>query len=144
MNGKNVLFVLLTVVLSSFSVKSQSLDPKAFTVQSYLGVYMEGDEVMSYDVNEIYNVSLSDGYLIHNILTDGLVTDSQVYKLSNINYQEENQMCSFKATSGISGKIYEYEFSTDSDGSTTMTLTQPDGSKSIFMVSFAILKAFKK
>ncbi len=134
------------VVLTSYAASGQILNSKAFTIQTYLGMYMEGDELMSYDVNEIYNVSLADGYLIHNIFTDGLVTDSQVYKLSNIKSTntEGETTYTFNATSGVSGKIYHYEVSTDAEDATTMTLTQPEGDKTIYMATVVLLKAYKQ
>jgi hypothetical protein len=146
MKKTKALLVILLVVLTSFASNAQSLNSKSFTVQSYLGMYMEGDELMSYDVNEIYNVSLADGYLIHNIVTDGLVTDSQVYKITNVKNSEANgeTTYSFNATSGISGKIYKYDVSTDAEGATTLTLTQPEGDKTIFMANLIILKSFKQ
>lgn len=107
---------------------------------------MEGDELMSYDVNEIYNISFADGYLTHNILTDGLVTDSQIYKISNVKYtnSEGEETYTFNATSGISGKIYQYEVSKDAEDATTLTLTQPEGDKTIYMATLIILKSFKQ
>jgi hypothetical protein len=146
MKKTSVFLVLVMVVLTSFAASGQSLNSKAFTIQTYLGMYMEGDELMSYDVNEVYNVSLADGYLIHNIFTDGLVTDSQVYKLSNIKNTSTDAEVSytFNATSGVSGKIYQYEVSTDAENATTLTLTQPEGDKTIYMATVVLLKAYKK
>ena len=146
MKKTSVFLVLVMVVLTSFAASGQILNSKAFTIQTSLGMYMEGDELMSYDVNEVYNVSLADGYLIHNIFTDGLVTDSQVYKLSNIkNTSTDAEVTyTFNATSGVSGKIYQYEVSTDAEDATTMTLTQPEGDKTIYMATVVLLKAYKQ
>jgi hypothetical protein len=146
MKRTNAFLVILMVVLTSFASNAQSLNSKAFTVQTYLGMYMEGDELMSYDVNEVYNVSLADGYLIHNILTDGLVSDSQVYKITNMkNTESDGEVTySFSATSGVSGNIFKYEVSTDVEGATTLTLTQPEGDKTIYMATLVILKSFKQ
>jgi hypothetical protein len=146
MKKASVFLVLLMAVLTSFATNAQSLNSKAFTIHTYLGLYMEGDELMSYDVNEVYNVSLADGYLIHNIFTDGLVTDSQVYKLSNIkNTSTEGETTyTFNATSGVSGKIYLYEISTDAEDATTLTLTQPEGDKTIYMATLVLLKSYKQ
>lgn len=146
MKKTNAFLVILMVVLSSFASNAQSLNAKAFTVQTYLAMYMEGDELMSYDVNEVYNVSLADGYLIHNIFTDGLVTDSQVYKISNVkNTNAEGEVTyTFNATSGVSGKIYQYEVSTDAEDATTLTLTQPEGDKTIYMATLVLLKSYKQ
>ena len=146
MKRTNAFLVILLVVLTSFASNAQSLNSKAFTVQTYLGMYMEGDELMSYDVNEIYNVSLADGYLTHNILTDGLVTDSQIYKISNVKNTDADgeTTYTFNATSGISGKIYQYEVSTDAEGATTLTLTQPEGDKTIYMATLVLLKSYKQ
>ncbi len=142
----NGFLVITLVILTSLASNAQSLNPKAFTIQTYLGMYMEGDELMSYDVNEVYNISLADGYLIHNIFTDGLVTDSQVYKLSNIkNKNTEGEVTyTFNATSGVSGKLYQYEVSTDAEDATTLTLTQPEGDKTIYMATVVLLKAYKQ
>ena len=146
MKKTSVFLVLVMVVLTSFAASGQSLNSKAFTIQTYLGMYMEGDELMSYDVNEIYNVSLADGYLMHNILTDGLVTDSQTYKITNVKNTDSDSETTytFNATSGVSGKIYQYEVSTDAEGATTLTLTQPEGDKTIYMATVVLLKAYKQ
>jgi hypothetical protein len=50
----------------------------------------------------------------------------------------------FNATSGVSGKIYQYEVSTDAENATTLTLTQPEGDKTIYMATVVLLKAYKK
>lgn len=140
--------VLLLFVLLVFAgaAHAQSLDSKGFTVQSYLGMYMDGEELMSYDVNEVYNVSLQDGFLIHNILSDNVVTDSQMYKISNlVKSQKDGDITfAFDATSGISGKVYSYSISFGADNAVTLTLIQPDGSATVFMATSAIFKTFKQ
>lgn len=143
-NFKALLVAFLLVCTAS--ANAQSLDSKGFTVQSYLGMYMEGEELMSYDCNEVYNVSIKDGFLVHNILTDGIVTDSQMYKISNLKSSEKDgeTTFAFDATSGISGKIYKYSISFGGEGSVTLTLTQADGSATIFMATSAIFKTFKQ
>ena len=139
---------LLTIILLSFAstVNAQSLDSKGFTIQSYLGMYMDGEELMSYDANEIYNVSLQDGYMVHNILSDNVVTDSQMYKISNLvkSEKEGETTFAFDATSGISGKVYSYSISFGKDASVTLTLIQPDGGVTVFMATSAIFKTFKQ
>jgi len=146
MKKASAFLIILIVLLTSFASKAQSLNSKAFTLQTSLGMYMEGDELMSYDVNEVYNISLADGYLIHNIFTDGIVTDSQVYKISNVKSTNSDSELTytFNATSGVSGKIYQYEISTDAEDATTLTLTQPEGDKTIYMATIVILKAYKQ
>ncbi len=143
-NFKALLVVILLVC--SASANAQSSDSKGFTVQSYLGMYMEGEELMSYDCNEIYNVSVKDGYLVHNIITDNVVTDSQMYKISNVKTSEKDGETTFNfdATSGISGKVYNYSISFGGEGSVTITLVQPDGGATIFMATSAIFKTYKQ
>lgn len=146
MKKLKALLVVILLVCSAGAAQAQGLDSKGFTVQSYLGMYMEGDELMSYDCNEVYNVSLKDGFLVHNIITDEVVTDSQMYKISGIKTSQKDGETNFTfdATSGISGKVYNYTFSFGKEGSVTLTLKQPDGSATIFMATSAIFKTYKQ
>lgn len=138
--------MVVFLLVCSATASAQSLDSKGFTVQSYLGMYMEGEELMSYDCNEVYNVSLKDGYLVHNILTDNVVTDSQMYKISGVKTSQKDGETTFNfdATSGISGKVYKYSFSFGSEGAVTLTLVQPEGGATIFMATSAIFKTYKQ
>lgn len=146
MKKANALLVFLFMFLSSTAFYAQDLDSKGFTVQTYIGMYMQDGELMSYDVNEVYNVSLKDGYLIHNILKDNIVSDSQMYKITNIKKGKTDgeTKFSFDATSGISGKKYFYEIFFDPEGTVTLNLTQPDGSVTVFLATSAIFKTFNQ
>lgn len=145
-NLKFILAVFILLFAASFSFTQENLESKGFTIQSYLGMYMENGEVMSYDANEVYNISLSDGYLIHNIFKDNVISDSQLYKISNIKRtteKEENKFA-FDATSGLSGNVYHYEVYFGKEGSVTLNLTQPNGDATVFLATSAILKTFKQ
>ncbi|MFZ9613706.1 MAG: hypothetical protein ACO29Q_10535 [Crocinitomicaceae bacterium] len=147
MKKTKLIFVSTLLLLSSLISHAQSINASSFTVQSYMGMYLEGEEWMSYETNEIYNISFADGFMVHNILTDGTVSDSQVYKISNVQnfYEDGEDGYSFEATSGVSGKVYYYTVSTDLEGITTLILTQPNGvDQTVFMTTLAILKSYRQ
>lgn len=57
--------------------------------------------------NEIFNISLTDEVLIHNVLDEvGNVKDSQVYKI--ISQEDRDGLLWLSCESGISGNVYEY------------------------------------
>jgi len=147
MRTLKLLFAVSALIFTAtVSFAQESLDSKGFTVQTYLGMYMEDGEVMSYDVNEIYNISLQDGFLVHNILKDNLISDSQLYKISKITRtteKEENKFA-FDATSGLSGNVYRYEVYFDKEGGVTLNLTQPNGDATVYLATSGILKTFKQ
>lgn len=139
-------FVMLVFFLLAGKLYAQDLNSKGLSVHTYLGLYYEGEEIKTYDVNEIYNVSFTDGYLIHNILSDGIVSDSQIYKVTNVQRKvtDGTNTFTFKATSGVSGSIYTYEIYMEDEQNVTLKLIQPDGSSSVYMGSFNILKTYKQ
>lgn len=137
---------MLVFFLLAGKLYAQDLNSKGLSVHTYLGLYYEGEEIKTYDVNEIYNVSFTDGYLIHNILSDGIVSDSQIYKVTNVQRKvtDGTNTFTFKATSGVSGSIYTYEIYMEDEQNVTLKLIQPDGSSSVYMGSFNILKTYKQ
>lgn len=140
------LFFLASLVMLSFGAKAQDASSKGFTVQVLVGSYLEGGETKTYDVNDIYNVSIKDQVLIHNVLDlEGLVTDSQVYKISDLKVETVEGITSFKfnATSGVSGKVYGYYFSFISSMA-MVDRTQPDGFVESFVGTSVVLKTFKQ
>jgi hypothetical protein len=146
---KNIkVFFVLALLIFAFSsdTRSQSLNSKGFTIHTYVGMYMEDGEVKSYEVNEIYNVSFQDGLLIHNIFSGESVTNSQIYKISDLSRIQKEGVVSFEfdAISGISGKVYRYIITFESETAATLTLVQPDGSSTVFMAAASILKTFKQ
>lgn len=144
MKALKIVFPILLLFLFAEKIQAQELTMKGVSVHSYMGVYKENDEIKTYDVNEIYNISFADGILIHNILTDGIISNSQIYKITNVQRKVVDGLNSFtfNATSGISGSIYSYEVYFEKEGGVTLKLIQPDGSSSVFMASYAVLKTF--
>jgi len=70
---------------------------------------------------QIYNVSFKDKILMHTVFDEkeDMITDSQVYQIEKMDVSGEN-VFTFTAKSGRSGKIYTYR------------MTMPDQGKSIF------------
>lgn len=139
-----VLLFVLTISISSFA---QNRNLKGFTAQTYIGMYMDGEELKSYDCDEVYSVSLNDGFLVHNILTDGKVSNAQMYKISNVKEvsgEDGEVTYSFNALSGLSGNIYSYSFSLSGEKVVTLTLIQPEGDVTVFLGTSEIFKTFKQ
>lgn len=68
------------------------------------------------EVRQIYNISLKDRVLVHNVFEDGVegVSDSQVYQITEVKESGANEIV-FYAKSGVSGKLYEYRL-VDAEG----------------------------
>jgi hypothetical protein len=119
-NNKTTLIMkkllLLGLVLLAKSLPAQY----SFAVSSFNEIDLETKETKStVAVNQIFNISLKDGYLIHNVLNEsGSVDDSQVYKI--ISKKDKNGVLVLSCKSGISGNVYEYLISKDAEGGATL------------------------
>lgn len=144
---KNLKFLLVAFMVSfTIAAKAQDVNSKGFTTQVYVGSYKENGETKTFDVNDVYNVSLTDKFLIHNVMDgDGIVTDSQFYKVSNLKVESVSDMptFTFDATSGISGNTYKYTF-TFIGTVASVDRTQPDGSVDTFIGISVILKTYQQ
>ena len=107
---------LLGLILLAKSLSAQY----SFTVSSFNEIDLETKETKSsVAVNQIFNVSLKDNFLIHNVLNEsGYVEDSQLYKI--IKQKETNGVVSLSCKSGVTGSVYEYLISKDAEGGATL------------------------
>jgi hypothetical protein len=80
----------------------------SFRVKSYNEINLETRETISTrEVNQIFNVSLRDNYLVHNVLDEyGNIEDSQLYKI--IKQEKRNDLLWLSCESGVTGNVYEY------------------------------------
>lgn len=88
-----------------------------FTCTSIDLVNKSSKEVTEHNaVMQIYNISLKDRVLVHNVFEDGTdgVSDSQVYQITEIRESEGKEIVFF-AKSGVTGKLYEYRL-VDAEG----------------------------
>ena len=138
--------LVVAMLLCSVIVRAQSLDAKGFTVQVYMGVYQEDGEIKTYDAFDVYNISFTDGFLVHNILTECTITDSQIYKISNLRREtiEKEPTFIFDAVSGISGNKYKYEIAFAAEGGITLVRYQPDGSSEVFLGTNVMFKTYQQ
>lgn len=64
----------------------------------------------TFQTNEYFMLSISDGYLVHLVLADdGTYQDSQFYKVTSSSYNETSGITTFDAESGVSGNVYTYK-----------------------------------
>lgn len=145
MKKLKALFLAIGLLVFASAVKAQDLTSQGFTIQVYIGMYDENGEVKSYELNEIYSISFADQIMVHNVLSEDIISDSQVYKVSNLQKKVAEDLLefSFDATSGISGNVYKYNVALGS-GVATMDRTQPNGSSESFLGSSIKLKTFKQ
>ena len=138
--------LVIGMLLCSVFVQAQSLNEKGFTVQIYMGMYQEDGEIKTYDAYDLYNITLTDGFLVHNILTECVITDSQIYKISGLKREtiENEPTYIFNATSGISGNVYKYEISLGADNGITLLRYQPDGSSEVFLGTYVMFKTYQQ
>lgn len=116
---------------------------KGFTVQVAMGMYNEGGETKSYELNEIYNVDFKDKLLVHNVLDEeGTVKDSQLYKMISLKFNSDGSV-SFGAKSGVTGNVYGYKITNEGSVS-QVTRTQPNGSSEVFLGVAVIFKSLKQ
>lgn len=146
MSKLKFLFVALLTALTVSAKAQVTTDSKGFAFQVYIGSYQEGGETKTFDVNDIYSVSITDGFLVHQVLDgDGLVTDAQFYRLSNVKAEDLEGMptWTFDATSGISGNVYKYEV-TFIETVVSANRTQPSGNVETFIGIGVPLKTYAR
>ncbi len=97
-----ILFCGLLILANSLSAQY------SFSVKSYNEIDLESKETISSNsVNQIFNISLKDNYLIHNVLDDlGNIDDSQFYKI--IDQENKEGLLWLSCESGVSGNVYKY------------------------------------
>ncbi|MDQ3109186.1 MAG: hypothetical protein M3R17_04765 [Bacteroidota bacterium] len=124
---KKILLALF--VLVAVSAHAQYVELKGLTFQAT--TYYDTDDGASKakTCNEIFDISFSDGFMVHNILTeDGKVDQAQFYKISDLRRSSEDGITWFKfnAISGVSGNSYKYWIKINGDGVATISLITAD------------------
>ena len=115
---------------SMTEVNAQFLDKKGFVVGAYSYDYIDAGETVTTKCDQAYSISLTDKMLCHTIYVDGYIDQSQLYQLSNIEkfMDGENTIIKITATSGMTGKTYDYKLSIGADGKLiALSLTDKDG-----------------
>jgi hypothetical protein len=103
------LALVLTFVFVTLTSFTQEIKGFTFQINSY--AVTEDNYEIIYTSNQLYNVSLVDGYAVHNIANgDGVVTESQFYKVSShqTKISDSEIVITFTLKSGISGLEYTY------------------------------------
>lgn len=92
----------------------------SFSVKALNEIDMETKEtISSIDVNQLFNFSLKDGFMIHNLVDEeGNIEDSQFYKI--IKKEEKNDIIFLSCESGVSGNVYQYFISEDEENGTQL------------------------
>lgn len=112
---KNI--VLCYIVLFVNIVYSQH----SFSVKNINEIDLETKEVgSSIEVNQFFNFSLTDGFMIHNLIDEeGNIEDSQFYKI--IKKEKKNNVLIFiTCESGVSGNTYNYLINEDEEMGTSL------------------------
>lgn len=92
----------------------------SFSVKALNEIDMETKEtISSIEVNQLFNFSLKDGFMIHNLVDEeGNIEDSQFYKI--IKKEEKNNIIFLSCESGVSGKVYQYFISEEEEKGTQL------------------------
>ncbi|HBW86595.1 MAG TPA: hypothetical protein DEF82_07635 [Crocinitomicaceae bacterium] len=92
----------------------------SFSVKTLNEIDMETKEtISSIEVNQLFNFSLKDGFMIHNLVDEeGNIEDSQFYKI--IKKEEKNNIIFLSCESGVSGNVYRYFISEHEDNGTQL------------------------
>jgi len=130
------IFIIALLMLIGININAQYLGIKGLTIQATSALYVENNELMAVDINQVFAISFSDNMLTHIIYKDILINDSQIYKIENSsNFLDNNGNTSYKfeTVSGLSGNRFYYEVKIDnSTGSLfSLIITQPDKVTSI-------------
>ncbi len=64
------------------------------------------ESVGSEPTEEVFNISFPDAVMAHNILGEEGVSDSQFYKITEVEYKDD--LILFSTLSGVSGNSYYY------------------------------------
>jgi hypothetical protein len=137
---KNLLFALTIVFATTISF-AQEIKGFTFKASSYANSNDNYETI--YNTYQMFNVSLTDGVAVHNILNeDGDVTDSQFYKVKSYSISNDNieYVIKFTLVSGISGREYKYSLHISNDYE---ILNLSDG-LTLFVGSATKLKTFKQ
>lgn len=124
---KKVLLALFTLV--TISAQAQYSDLKGLTFQATTYYLTDEGSSKAKVCNEIFDISFSDGFMVHNILTaEGKIDQAQFYKISDLRRSSEDgiSMFKFNAISGITGNSYKYWVKINSDGIATISLISSD------------------
>jgi hypothetical protein len=109
MKTKNLLTTLVLILLTTLTSFSQRI--KGYTFKSYNVSYIESDFKELHESNELFQFSLTDGYLIHTVFNyDCTVRDAQVYKIKSHKTIDEDGILEVHVVveSGTSKKLYDY------------------------------------
>jgi hypothetical protein len=125
-------------VLSLLFIAGKLTAQYSFTVTEFNEIDLETKETKSsFPVKQIFNFSLKDKYLIHNVLNEsGVVEDSQLYKI--IEQKDKDGVLFLTCKSGVSGNSYQYLLGNDGSGGKLLyqvsgnTLYQLQGSMTTF------------
>jgi len=111
------LAIALTFVFATLTSFSQDL--KGFTFHAVTTAFESSNFEDIYEINQLYQVSFTDGYLVHTIMNanTGLVSESQFYKITSkeVIRTMDGFEIKFKVRSGLSGSYFEYTLYTSDD-----------------------------
>ena len=146
---KNLILRSLALVLfmASSAAYAQYTTLNGVTVHARSMLYVSNGEVKTETISQIYNCSFKDNILVHNIIEDGIVSNSQIYKLKNVKIYMDGENTIFKmdALSGVSGFTYKYKISVDKDGKLiSLLLTNTDDSKTTYTGGITVLKTYEQ
>jgi hypothetical protein len=103
------LALALTFVFATLTSFAQEIKGFTFQINTYALEIDDYEEI--YTSNELYNISLVDGYAVHNFVNNnGVVTESQFYKIKSYKSTETDKeiVITFTLLSGLSGLEYTY------------------------------------
>ena len=101
---KKILLLLLLAGTAGFANAQYSF----LSTTNTLVKKTTGEKAESEDKVQIYNISLKDMLLVHNVFDEETgEMDSQIYQLTEVS-QPNDDLITFQAKSGVSGKTYEY------------------------------------
>lgn len=90
---------------------------------------------------QLFNISFSDSLLVHNVFnSEHELQDSQIYRITAL--EENDNLKTFTAISGVSGRSYVYMIKTDEDFMSLMQFFQDEQTLRIFEGPNAPLKPF--
>ena len=149
MINKKMAIIALVFFFSLLSSKSfaQFLDLKGVTVKAISTESIVDGENIPGTCDMIFNVSLADKILVHNVFEDGYISASQIYSLSDVEKytEQENTVFKFTAISGVSGNSFYYKITINKEGKlSSLILTQMDKSTVSYFGSVSALRTLKQ
>lgn len=131
--------VFLVCAFSFFDVHAQF----TFYVTGKNIINMETKEEVGYEpTNEVFNISFPDAILVHNILDENGVSESQFYKITEVEKKED--LILFTALSGLSGNSYYYAVQNHEDAHILYLMFKEENSAVQFESTFVRLKTFNQ